>query len=93
MAEVIFTREVAKATCKTLNKIKDRGLDYTGGIKANAAIYNIDGSVAIDYDVNRKKYYLELEKEVPCSTCGRALFNFESESLDELITIVKCFDS
>lgn len=92
MAEVTFTREIAKETCKTLNKIKNIEVEFTGGIKAEAAIYNSIGSVSIDYIPQHKKFYLELEKEVHCSSCGRVVVSFQADSLSELITIVKCFE-
>ena len=93
MAGVTFTKELAEATCKVLNKHKDRGLECTGGKNSEAVIYNAEGSISIDFYPQTKKYYLEIEKEVSCNYCGRSLMFFESSNLEDVITIVKCYES
>lgn len=87
-----FTAEIATELCKSINKLKEKQVTFTGGINTEAAIYNKDGSLSIDYDKKREIYYLEIEKESMCYQCGRNIVNFESNNLDDFLLIIKCID-
>jgi hypothetical protein len=85
-----FTAKMAEETIEKIHAVKNRDLQYVAGETKNANIYHAEGDFAIYYEKRHKRYSLEIQKSG--EFVQPQVLYFSSENLDDIITIINCFD-